>query len=109
MEIRLNIYSLHRMLCSLVCLRLFWNAQYDRKTTIYEVLKDYNLSTTVAYLIFRDVMFENYEVDISRESFIAPLYWSYNKDGERVLRFRDIIGSSGCTFILVNSLSFGSF
>lgn len=53
----------------------------------------------------RDVMFENYEVDISRESFIAPLYWSYNKDGERVLRFRDIIGSSGCTFILVTCFS----
>ncbi|CAL2042740.1 unnamed protein product [Caenorhabditis brenneri] len=49
----------------------------------------------------RDVMLENYDADITQESFIAPLYWTYQENGERILRWWDIMGSSGCTFILV--------
>ncbi|EFO87793.1 hypothetical protein CRE_05684 [Caenorhabditis remanei] len=51
--------------------------------------------------LFRDVMIENYDADITQESFIASLYWTYEENGQRILRYRDILGSAGCTFILV--------
>ncbi|CCD64053.2 Serpentine receptor class r-10 [Caenorhabditis elegans] len=47
----------------------------------------------------RDVMFENYDVDLGRESFIAAFYWSYDKNGSRIFRFRDTIAASGCILV----------
>lgn len=47
-------------------------------------------------------MFENYDVDLGRESFIAAFYWSYDKNGSRIFRFRDTIAASGCILVMVN-------
>ncbi|CAO4376256.1 unnamed protein product [Caenorhabditis nigoni] len=62
----------------------------------------YGMHNTVEKQKFmRDVMLENYEVDITQEAFIGSYYWGYDEDGNRIWRFRDIIGSSGCTCILI--------
>ncbi|PIC22464.1 hypothetical protein B9Z55_016512 [Caenorhabditis nigoni] len=62
----------------------------------------YGMHNTVEKQQFmREVMLENYEVDITQESFIGSYYWGYDEDGNRIWRSRDIIGSSGCTCILI--------
>ncbi|PIC22461.1 hypothetical protein B9Z55_016511 [Caenorhabditis nigoni] len=48
----------------------------------------------------KEVMAENYGVDLFNESFIGPMYYSYDENGARILRWVDIIASVGCSCMM---------
>ncbi|PIC22462.1 hypothetical protein B9Z55_016511 [Caenorhabditis nigoni] len=53
----------------------------------------------------KEVMAENYGVDLFNESFIGPMYYSYDENGARILRWVDIIASVGCSCMMGTGLS----
>ncbi|CAO4376257.1 unnamed protein product [Caenorhabditis nigoni] len=57
----------------------------------------------------REVMAENYGVDLFNESFIGPMYYSYNTNGTRILRWIDIMASVGCSCMMGTGLSLIAF
>ncbi|EGT32119.1 hypothetical protein CAEBREN_14674 [Caenorhabditis brenneri] len=57
----------------------------------------------------RDVMLENYGVEISNESFIGPMYYLYDNTGKCTWRWLDIMASVLCTCILSTGLSLIAF
>ncbi|CAP30580.1 Protein CBG11374 [Caenorhabditis briggsae] len=57
----------------------------------------------------KEVMAENYGVDLFNESFIGPMYYTYDENGARILRWVDIMASVGCSCMMGTGLSLIAF
>ncbi|EFO87560.1 CRE-STR-148 protein [Caenorhabditis remanei] len=61
----------------------------------------YGMANTVEKQIYMKEELENYyEEDSERVAFIAPMYWSIGKNGEKIWKFGEIMGSTGCVCII---------
>ncbi|CAP30585.1 Protein CBG11368 [Caenorhabditis briggsae] len=66
----------------------------------------YGMANTVEKQIYmREELEDYYEEDSTRVAFIAPMYWSIGRDGEKQWIIGDVIGSIGCVCIIVACFS----